>query len=309
MNWKQAPSTIFMVKPASFTFNSETASSNTFQQPVTERAEVGLLAQKEFDAMIEQLRSNQIDVHIFIDTPLPLKPDALFPNNWISIHESGQIVLYPMLALNRRLERRVDIVDYFKTHFHIKEVIDFSSQEDHGIFMEGTGSVVFDHTNLLAYACRSPRTDTILLEEICNKLGYKSIVFDAVDESGMQIYHTNVMMCVGSRFVVLCLDSILKEEDQEELLNKFKETGHQVIAISFIQLNSFAGNMLEVENVKGETFVIMSRQALDSLLPGQVSAISKFATIIPIAIPTIEKFGGGSVRCMMAGVHARRQLQ
>lgn len=296
-----------MIRPASFTFNMETADSNSFQQSATDNVDSSWQAKLEFDAMVEQLHSFLIDVHVFHDTPLPLKPDSLFPNNWISIHESGQLVLYPMLAPNRRLERRVDIVDFFKTNFEIKEVINFSSHEKNGIYMEGTGSVVFDHANRFAYACRSPRTDTFLLKEICERLGYKAIVFDAMDESGKQIYHTNVMMCVGSKFVILCLDAIGNEQDQELLLTQFGKTRHQVIAISFEQLKSFAGNMLEVENREGDPFVIMSQQALDSLLPGQVNAISKFGTIIPVAIPTIEKFGGGSVRCMMAGVHAYKR--
>lgn len=304
MPWKQAPTTIFMVRPASFTFNMETAGSNTFQQPSLDSVESGLLAKQEFDTMIEKLHSYQIQVHVFQDTALPVKPDALFPNNWISIHESGQLVLYPMMAPNRRLERRIDIVEFIKTHFQIEEVIDISSLEEQGIFMEGTGSVVFDHVNRIAYACRSPRTDEAILNALCKRLGYRTIIFNAVDEWGKQIYHTNVMMCVGSKFVILCLDAIVDEQVQDLLLTQFGKTGHRVIAISFEQLKSFAGNMLDVENQEGEPFVIMSQRALDSLLPGQIQAISKFGTIIPVAIPTIEKFGGGSVRCMMAGVHA-----
>lgn len=292
----------------SFTFNSETSGSNAFQQPVIEKDIVSLCAQDEFDAMVEILTVHHIDVHVFHDTPNPLKPDALFPNNWISIHESGQLVLYPMMAPNRRFERRLDIVDFFKTHFEINEVIDFTGYEDQDMFMEGTGSLIFDHANRLAYACRSERTNEKVLREICDKLGYHAIVFEALDESGKQIYHTNVMMCIGSKFSVVCLDSIVKEEDQELVLSQFANTSHRVIAINFDQMKSFAGNMFEVENTRGETYVIMSQQARDSLLPGQINAISKFGYILPIAIPTIEKCGGGSVRCMMAGIHAQRSV-
>ncbi len=292
----------------SFTFNNQTAGSNVFQLPVIEEDIVSLGAQNEFDKMVSLLRVHHIEVHIFHDTPNSSKPDALFPNNWISIHESGQLILYPMMAPNRRLERRLDIVEFFKTHFEINEVIDFSGYEELNMFMEGTGSLVFDHANQVAYACRSERTNEKVLREICNKLGYHPIVFEALDDSGKQIYHTNVMMSVGSKFSIVCLDSIIKEEDQELVLAQFSNTSHRVIAISFDQMKSFAGNMFEVENTRGETCVIMSQQACDSLMPGQINAISKFGYILPIAIPKIERCGGGSVRCMMAGIHAQRSV-
>ena len=308
MNWKQAPSSIFMVRPATFTFNSQTAGSNAFQQPVSNSVDVGKSATLEFDLMVEVLRSNQIDVIVFQDSPSPTKPDALFPNNWISIHESGQLVLYPMMAPNRRLERRLDIIDSLKSTFEINEVLDFSKYEEQEIFMEGTGSLIFDHVNRLAYACRSARTNEMLLTEICNKLGYKAIVFDAVDVSGKPIYHTNVMMCVGNKFSVVCIDSIKSEEDQELVLGKFAETGHQVISISYDQMKSFAGNMLEIKNILNESVILMSQTAFDSLLPGQLNAISKHGDILPIAIPTIEAYGGGSIRCMVGGIHAPRRV-
>lgn len=306
MRQRQAPSSVFMVKPSTFTFNSQTADSNAFQQAVGGDNNAGWLAESEFDEVVKKLRSHQIKVFVFEDTPLPLKPDALFPNNWISTHPSGQVVIYPMMAPNRRLERRWDIVDFLKTHFHVEEVINYSSQEERDIFLEGTGSLVFDHGNRIAYACRSARTNEILLREICDRLGYKSLVFDAVDESGRPVYHTNVMMCVGTKFSVVCLDSI-KEEDQELLLAEFAKTSHQVIAISFEQMRSFAGNMIEVENETGDTFILMSQKALDSLLPGQINVISKHGSVLSISIPTIESLGGGSVRCMVGGIHALAQ--
>ena len=309
MNWKQTPSSIFMVRPATFTFNNQTATSNAFQKPVSDGVDVGTPAAHEFDLMVALLCSKQIDVTVFQDTQLPSKPDALFPNNWISIHESGQLVLYPMMAPNRRLERRLDIIDFFKSKFDINEVLDFSSYEAHEMFLEGTGSLIFDHVNRVAYACRSARTNEILLTEICNKLGYKAIVFEAVDEFGKPIYHTNVMMCVGNKFSVVCIDSIKSEEDQELVLGKFAETGHQVIAISFDQMKSFAGNMLEIKNTLSESIILMSQTAFDSLLPGQINAISKHGYILPIAIPTIETYGGGSIRCMVGGIHAARRVK
>ncbi|MCK6617406.1 MAG: arginine deiminase-related protein [Cyclobacteriaceae bacterium] len=299
----QAPASVFMIRPAAFGYNPDTAGSNMFQQPLESVAEE-FIRQKvllEFDRMVDLLRSHDLDVHVFDDTPLPAKPDAQFPNNWISLHDDGTLVLYPMMALNRRAERRQDIVSQLKRGFVVNTVVDITGEEKQNRFLEGTGSLVFDYVNRIAYAARSPRTHEALVTAVAKKLGFTSLIFNAVDEQGIPVYHTNVMMCVGSNFAAICLDAVRGDEDQELLLKSLATTGHKVVAISYAQMRAFAGNMIEVRNRNNETYVLLSEQAFNSLLPGQVDAISRYAEMIPIAIPTIEKYGGGSVRCMIAG--------
>lgn len=292
-----------MVRPASFGFNPETAASNAFQQnqPFT-AIESSEKAQKEFDYMVDLLRSHEIEVLVVDDTATPIKPDAIFPNNWISFHHDGTVVLYPMLAENRRLERRQDIVEVVAKNHRMARLIDLSVHEHRGLFLEGTGSIVFDYMNKIAYASRSPRTHDALLIQLCSDLGFQPVIFNASDEGGQPIYHTNVLMGIGEKFVVICLDAIKDDSDQERILLSFERTGHKVIAISFEQMKSFAGNLIEVASKSGESFVLMSETAFQSLLPGQINAISQFSEILPVRIPHIERIGGGSVRCMVAGV-------
>ncbi|MFN3839689.1 MAG: citrulline utilization hydrolase CtlX [Cyclobacteriaceae bacterium] len=299
----QAPASVFMVRPAAFGYNPETAGSNAFQLPAENSIKENIHKQAigEFDRMVDRLLSYDIDVQVFDDTPVPVKPDALFPNNWISLHEDGTLVLYPMLAVNRRAERRADIIDQLKSRFLVKTVIDMTEEENQHRFLEGTGSLVFDYVNRIVYACRSPRTNENLVRQLSGKLGFEPIIFDAVDERGTPIYHTNVLMCVATQVAVVCLDAIPDEADQELILNNLKTTGHRVVAISYAQMKAFAGNMLEVRTRDNELYVLLSERAFQSLLPGQLDAISLLVGMIPIAIPTIEKYGGGSVRCMIAG--------
>lgn len=304
MKFTQQPHTLLMVRPASFGFNPETASSNRFQ---SEHNLVLENAVNEFDKMVDLLRAHEILVEVVQDTPEPIKPDAIFPNNWISFHEDGTVVIYPMMANNRRIERRKDIIDLIADNFIIKKTIDLSVEEEQEQFLEGTGSLVFDHVNRITYACRSIRTADNLVNKLCSQLNYRSIIFDAVDATGHPIYHTNVMMSVGEKFSVLCLDSIRDEQQQEVLLDSFARTGHKVIAISYQQMNAFAGNIIEVKTANGDSVVLLSQTAFNSLLPGQVNSISTFADLLPISIPTIEKIGGGSVRCMVAGIHLQQK--
>jgi hypothetical protein len=307
MKFSQAPSSIIMVRPASFGFNSETAATNAFQ--VNQSASVTQISRKavdEFNRMVEALRSHNIDVHVVDDTIDPVKPDAVFPNNWISFHEDGRVIHYPMLAENRRLERSLPVLEAVKTQFKVSEVIDYSGREKNNEFLEGTGSIVFDYKNKKAFACRSARTHDSVFRDVCKTLDYTPVLFDAVDEEGKPIYHTNVLMCVGSKFAVLCLDAIKNEADQEVLLQHFAETNHKVVAISYQQLRSFAGNMIEVMTKSGEHVVLLSSQAFQSLLPGQIDAISKHADMLPLEINTIEQYGGGSVRCMVAGIFNKK---
>lgn len=302
MKFSQAPSSIVMVRPAAFALNLETAQTNAFQNTENKIAEASTLAQAEFDRMVDKLSAHDIEVIVIQDTPEPRKPDAVFPNNWISFHEDGTVVLYPMLADNRRLERLLPIVDTLRPIFAIKQILDYSRYESGNEFLEGTGSIVFDYPNRIAYACRSARTNEGILKEVCRVLGFKPVVFDAVDERGVPVYHTNVLMCVGSRFAVVCLDAIRDEQDQEILLASFSSTNHKVVAISYAQMAAFAGNMIEVKTKTGEPVVLLSETAFNSLLPGQINAITKYADMLPLSIPTIEQLGGGSVRCMVAGV-------
>lgn len=303
MKFSQAPSTILMVRPASFGYNQQTAGTNAFQQDLTlDQQEVQKFALDEFDRMVDTLLAHDVDVRVVEDSVHPEKPDAIFPNNWISFHQDGRVVLYPMLAENRRLERNVELVESLKNDFKVNEVIDLSMYESQGKYLEGTGSIIFDYVHKIAYANRSARTDEIVFNDICKKLGFTPILFNAVDESGLPIYHTNVLMCVGTKFAIVCLDAIRDDYDQEVLLDSLSKTGHQVIAISYAQMQAFAGNMIEVKTKSGEAIVLLSEAAFNSLLPGQLQGINKHAEVLPLSIPTIERFGGGSVRCMVAGI-------
>jgi hypothetical protein len=304
MKFTQSPQTLLMIRPACFGFNDQTAVSNVFQQhDPAMNTSVHHDAIKEFDRMVELLSAHEIDVRVFEDTNSVIKPDALFPNNWISFHENGTIILYSMMAENRRWEKRPDIIETLKENFVVRNVIDLSDKEVSGKFLEGTGSLVFDHTHQKVYACLSPRTNTDLVHYVAKELNYEPITFNALDEKGRPIYHTNVMMCIGERFVVICLDSIKDENDQDVLLASFASSGRKVVAISYAQLHAFAGNMFSVKTAHGDEVVLLSENALQVLLPGQLKAISEHAELLPVKIETIEKFGGGSVRCMVAGIH------
>lgn len=308
MLFQQTPQFLFMVRPASFGFNEQTALTNSFQQkPIDDQQQIQKEALKEFDAMVELLKENEIELVVFEDTKDPVKPDAIFPNNWMSVHEDGKLLLYPMLTPNRRMERRPDFVQIIRDKFVIKDIIDFSAEERNKKVVEGTGSLVFDHVNKIVYAARSERTDEALVMEISQRLGYSSIVFNAVDQQGKAIYHTNVLMCVGEKFAIVCLDAIREDEDQERILSSLANTNHKIIAISYAQMEAFAGNMLEVKNKKGEPFVLLSQQAFNSLIPGQIDAITQFSDLLPINVKTIETYGGGSVRCMVGGIHSPKK--
>ena len=305
MACSQVPDCIFMVRPASFGFNSDTASTNAFQNTATNDKHVQKTAVAEFDSAIEKIRKANIEIWVAEDSLLPKKPDAIFPNNWFSIHADGRLVLYPMLAPNRRFERSKNYIDLFVNKFGPLEIVDLTFYEDQQRFLEGTGSIVFDHPNKIAYACHSPRTDEGVLEDVCKRLGYTPLMFHADDENGKPIYHTNVMLCVGEKVAVVCLDSIKSESDQERLLNSFTSAGHRVVSISYQQMRCFAGNMIEVQSKTGKRFLLLSQNALESLMDGQIKELSKHVELLPVNIPTIEKYGGGGIRCMVAGIHRK----
>lgn len=299
---KNLTSTILMIRPVSFGFNEQTAESNVFQHNDYGK-HVQEQALAEFDAFVQTLRDNKLEVIIVNDTPNPHTPDSIFPNNWVSFHESGEVYLYPMQAENRRLERRDDIIEYLKKEFMVTKVDDLSYFEKQNKFLEGTGSMVLDRQNKLAYACISPRTNVEVINEFCKVSGYKAILFHAVDQNGVAIYHTNVLMCMGEQFVIICLDAIPDEEEKTVLKSSFAHTNKQIIEISQQQLNQFAGNMLELENKNGERLLIMSARAYHSLQPIQVKTLEKYCKIINADLEMIEKIGGGSARCMIAEVH------
>ncbi|RIW17530.1 amidinotransferase [Algoriphagus lacus] len=296
-----------MVRPANFGFNPETAGNN-FYQKVDERSaeDIRELARKEFDGMVAMLRDQGVNVLVIDDSAVPKKTDSVFPNNWFSTHPDGKVILYPMFSPNRRLERRKDIIEQLMQRgFKVNEIIDLSFFEESHQFLEGTGSMVLDHQAKVIYACYSDRTHPLPLEYVAKILGYQVVGFEAVQEvqgKVSPIYHTNVMMHVGTNLAVVCLDSIAKAFDRRLVQESLTRSGKKVIPITPKQKFNFAGNMLEVGNDGGEKFTVMSQTALDSLNVGQIQQIEKYTTIISPSIPTIEKLGGGSVRCMMAEI-------
>jgi hypothetical protein len=299
----QSTSNLLMIRPVSFVFNEQTALSNAFQTRSVDQQQVQTKAVAEFDSLVQTLRDNDVNVTVIDDTAHPHTPDAIFPNNWVSFHADGEVFLYPMQAANRRLERREDIIRKLEDNFNVKHVIDLSRFEHENKFLEGTGSMVLDRENKIAYACLSPRTDKIVLATFCKQTGYKAVSFHAADQNGLAIYHTNVLMCVGTNFAVICLDSIPNTSEKEKVTNSLKTTGKQIVDISFDQMNHFAGNMLEVKNNKGDTLIVMSQSAHQSLNNEQKGRLSTFGKLVYADINTIETNGGGSARCMIAEVH------
>ncbi len=294
---------ILMIEPVAFGFNPETATNNYFQKEST-REDAQTQALAEFQNMVELLRSKSIEVIIIQDTLEPHTPDSIFPNNWISFHEDGTFVTYPMFAVNRRTERREDIIEYlYNRGFHASKRIDYSNFENNQIFLEGTGSVVLDRKHRRAYACLSPRTNRELFLRFCEDLGYKPIYFDALHQVGgdmRPIYHTNVMMAIGSTYAVICLESIVNQEQREMVGRELQTTGHDVIEITSEQMNRFAGNMLEIKALDGALYLCLSQSAYNALSEAQRTQLARHAQLLIIPIPTIEALGGGSVRCMMA---------
>lgn len=299
----QTTDTVLMIEPVAFGFNEQTAVNNYFQ--VQQEGNVQGEALKEFNAFVEKLRAKGINVITIKDTLEPKTPDSIFPNNWVSFHADGKVVLYPMFAENRRLERRDDIINQIKEQFEVTEVIDYSGAEKDNLFLEGTGSMIFDHDNKLAYGSVSLRLDEGLFRKFCSEFGFQPVVFHSYQNAGeerLPIYHTNVMMCVADQFVVICLDCIDDESERNNVIETIKNSGKELIEISEDQMQNFAGNMLQVQNQSGKRFLVMSQSAYKSLNRDQVSAIEKYCEIIYSDLEVIETNGGGSARCMLAEV-------
>ena len=295
-----------MIRPVRFVSNAQTAASNRFQGKSTlDAAAQNQNAQLEFDAMVAKLRAASIDVLVVNDTDEPHTPDSIFPNNWVSFHNDGRVVLYPMEAQNRRLERRADILDCLvQEHgYTIKEVVDLSRYEQSDCFLEGTGSLVLDRPNRIAYACLSTRTHLEPLGEFSQRMDYEVMAFDAVDPDGAPIYHTNVLMNVGETLATICSAAIKDESQRAAVLRSLADSGHDVIDLSYEQLAAFAGNMLELRTANGQRLIALSRQAYDALDDKQRAKLHANGEVVPLAIPVIEASAGGSVRCMLAELH------
>ncbi len=301
-------STILMVRPAAFGFNAETAANNFFQtNPKIGNKELQQKALTEFDNMVAALKDLGINVIVIADTKEPAKPDAIFPNNWLSTSPNGIVNLYPMFANSRRAEKRDDILQQLSKDFKVSAVQDWSEYEVEGRFLEGTGSMVIDHDNALIYAAISERTNIFVLEKFAATNNYQAIVFLATDKKGRPIYHTNVMMSLGEQFCVLCEEAIEEEWELIAVRQLMESTGHLIIPISRDQMYAFAGNMLEVKNDKDDHFLILSQAAYDSLKRDQKRMLEAFATLVPIPVPIIEMVEGGSVRCMMAEIFLEKK--
>lgn len=304
MSRKHLTDEILMIRPSNFGFNHETAASNSFQNEKTNLTleEIKTIAKEEFDDFVEKLRQAGVGVTVAEDGPEVITSDSVFPNNWISFHQDGTVVTYPMLSNIRRLERRNDIVELLSKRFQINEHIHLEYLENQDLFLEGTGSMVLDRYHKVAYACRSPRTNETALDLFCNKKGFEKVIFEAVDQDGLQIYHTNVMMAMGIDYVIIALDSILDKNEKRAVLENFNRTQKEVIEISLDQMNAFAGNMLLLETEYENPVLVMSSQAFNSLTHQQIQKIKMYNPILHSSLHHIEKFGGGSARCMVAEV-------
>lgn len=291
-----------MISPTSFSFNAETAQSNVFQHRIHDTKEhVQKSAEKEWEGVCALLAREGISIIQIIDTPSPVKPDALFPNNWITTHEDGSIIVYPLLAKNRRIEKRMDIVEQLKKQFAVSGVTDLSSFEHAEQFLEGTGSVVFDRQNKIAYACQSARTHLSPLQKLGELLGYEVVAFHAFDHR-KPIYHTNVLMSVGTDWAAICFEAIPDAQEQNKLRAYFEKTGKAVIELSMKQLDAFAGNILELKSKTGKAKIIMSKTTFDSLDVSQTRVLSQSGKICVADVSMIERVGGGGVRCLIAEI-------
>ncbi len=304
----QTTSSILMIRPVAFRMNEQTAVNNYYQKVLDNLlpATVNAKAQQEFDAFVEKLQVAGVDVTVVDDTFNPDTPDSIFPNNWISFHQNGDVVLYPMFAENRRSERREDILDILEEKgFHIENIVDYTSAEDDGFFLEGTGSLLLDRANGIAYCALSPRADEELFIEFCEDFDMAPVIFNAyqtIHHERKLIYHTNVMMCLGSTFAVICADCIDDKQERKFVLEQLKKSGKEVILISEDQVNNFAGNMLELVGANQQKLLVMSAAAHQSLTAEQVAKLEKHAQILSSSLDTIEACGGGSARCMMAEI-------
>lgn len=306
---KQCTNNILMVRPASFAPNSETAHSNAFQQKLDYSNDaLQTLALREFDQVVKQLIDNHINVYILEDSAVPQKPDAIFPNNWISMHHKGQVIIYPMMAPNRRLEQHLPWRNLLEPHFEISEIFDFSHYENDALFLEGTGSMIFDHIHHAVYASQSIRTDQNLFFKVCETLNYEANFFDAFDQNGKPFYHTNVILSIGDNIAILCDECISSANQRQLIVDKFAATKRNVVFINQRQVNAFAGNVIQLINDKEEHILVISATSWENLNEIQRKTIETTSTVLIAHVPTIEKIGGGSIRCMIAEIFLPTKL-
>jgi hypothetical protein len=305
MNYRnaQAPSAGVMVRPHQFAVNPETAADNAFQLPATsaDTTAIAMQARAEFDEAVARLTAEGVRIHVFDDFGRQETPDSVFPNNWFSTHHGGLVAIYPMYSPSRRRERRADVIDMLKTTYRVQEVVDFSGLEVDNLFLEGTGAMVLDHLERLAYVSSSNRADPIVLERFCTMFGYEPMAFATADAKGRPIYHTNVIMSIATEYTLVCLDVMTDARRRDEIAARMADSGRTVIAISREQVSEFAGNALEMTGTDGRVLALSERAAA-ALTREQKVIIEKSAKLLPLRIPTIE-LAGGSVRCMIAGVH------
>ncbi len=302
----QSTDSVLMIRPGRFYPNPETAADNAFQRDANCGSDaLALLARKEFDAAVQTLRATGVNVHVFEDTAEPGKPDAVFPNNWMSTHHDGRIALFPMYSNLRRRERRQDIVEELREHYRVTQVIDYSAFEDEGCYLEGTGSLVFDHLNKFAYVSLSNRSNPKLIQRFADDFSYEPIIFTSIGSNGQPIYHTNVMMCIGTSFAMVGLKMIPNKAERRAVRARLEKSGKEIVELSADQIANFAGNAIELHNKGGEKLLVLSKRATEVLTGEQRERLSRYAQLLPLELPTIE-LGGGSARCMIATIHLPR---
>jgi len=302
MSQMQAPDAVVIIRPHHFRSNPETRGDNAFQT-LAEGQDVADQARDEFDAAVTELQDAGVQVHVFEDKS-DKTPDSVFPNNWFSTHAGGHVAIYPMFASNRQAERRMDVIEMLKRDYRVQDVIDFSGLEADGLALEGTGAMVLDHIERVAYTAESNRADPIILERFCTHFGYEPLVFEARDQQGNRVYHTNVLMGIGTHYALVCLDMIVDPHRRAMVRDRLEQSGRQVIDLTEAQIEAFAGNAIELTG--NGRLLALSQTAVDALQPEQIEIIEKTAKLVPLYIPTIET-AGGSVRCMLAGVHLTRR--
>jgi hypothetical protein len=304
----QSTNSVLMVRPGRFYPNPETAADNAFQRDANRDSDtLTLVARNEFDAAVQTLRTAGVKVHVFEDTAEPDKPDAVFPNNWISTHHDGRIALFPMYSNLRRRERRQDIVEELRQHYRVTEVIDYSPFEDEGCYLEGTGSLVFDDLNKVAYVSLSNRSNPKVIRRFADDFSYEQVTFTSIGSNGQPIYHTNVMMCIGTAFAMVGLEMIPNKAERQQVRARLEKTGKVIVELSADQIANFAGNAIELHNKDGEKLLVLSSRAGDALTKDQRKRLSRYAQLIRLELPTIE-LGGGSARCMIATIQLPPQL-
>jgi len=304
----QSTDSVLMVRPCRFYPNPETAADNAFQARVDYAADaLSAVARKEFDAAVQTLRAAGVNVHVFEDTAKPEKPDAVFPNNWISTHHDGRIALFPMYSALRRQERRHDIVGELRKHYRVTDVIDYSVFEKEGHWLEGTGSLVLDHHDKIAYVSLSNRSDLKVIHRFAEDFSYEPVTFTSIGSDGRPIYHTNVMLCIGTAFALVGLDMILNKAERQQVRARLERSGKEIVELSPHQIENFAGNAIELHDIHGEKLLVLSKRAARVLTEEQIARLTRYVRLVPLELPTIE-LGGGSARCMIATIHLEPRL-